>query len=842
VSSLKIGERFGGYEILSFLGKGGMGEVYKARDCEGECDVALKVLSAAFSADADRLSRFKKEAHLLAKLSHPNILTIIDVGTYEETYYIVSEFLEGETLRQRINRGRLSQRAAVECALGITRGLVAAHEQHIIHRDLKPENIFITRDGQVKILDFSLAKLKNPTVPDRVIAEAQTVSVATEPGLIMGTVGYMSPEQAQGRNDILDKHSDIFSFGAILNEMLAGQRAFSGESYIEVLHEIIKEDPPPISTLVESLDPALELLIQHCLEKRPENRPASAHTLVDELTTLSTSVSLSNDAGTESKSSGSQPRLARSSSRTRSNVVTTNVPAFWGRSRLTILALAALTLVIAVVYYSYRQGYFSSAGAGPQVVARAPIDSIAVLPFVDVTGKPGMEYLTDGMTESIINNLSSLRQVTIIARSTVFRYKGQEVDPQTVGREVSVRAVLIGRVQQRNDDLDVSVELVDAKNGQLLWSGTYSRPLSDLIILESKICEDVALRLSLKLSGEESEQIAKHFTENAQAYHLYLRGRYYWNQRTGDDIKKGIDLFEQAITADPNYALAYAGLADSYNVLWVYTSISPQLAHQKAKQAALKALELDELLAEAHTALSSVKFDDEWDFAGAERELKRAIELRPNYAVAYMRLADHLSPLGRHDEALQMIARAQRLDPLSPIINTVAGYTLLKARKYDEAIAQLQKVIDLDKGFFLARMDLRDAYLAKGMYEESIAEEQIASIMAGDSPEESVRKAGLLRRAFKADGPEGYWQKRLELSEQELALQRGLHRALSNTSPYLIATICARLQKTEQAIRWLERADDEHDPYLLYLNVDPEFDYLKFDQRVVGLLQRIGLR
>jgi eukaryotic-like serine/threonine-protein kinase len=841
VSSLKIGERFGRYEILSFLGKGGMGEVYKARDYECGRDVALKVLSAAFSADADRLSRFKKEAHLLAKLSHPNILTIIDVGTYEESYYIVSEFLEGETLRQRMNRGRLPQRTAVECAMGITRGLVAAHEQHIIHRDLKPENIFITMDGQMKILDFSLAKLKNPTLPDRVIAEAQTVSVATEPGLIMGTVGYMSPEQAQGRNDILDKHSDIFSFGAILYEMLAGHRAFSGESYIEVLHAIIKEHPPPISTLVESLDPALEVLIQHCLEKRPENRPASAHTLVAGLTALSASVGLSNGGGTEAKSGGLQPRLARPTSRP-GDVVTAAVPALWARRRLATFALAALTLVLGAVYYSYRQGYFYSAGAGPQVVARVPIDSIAVLPFVDVTGKPGMEYLTDGMTESIINNLSSLREVTIIARSTVFRYKGQEVDPQTVGREVSVRAVLIGRVQQRNDDLDVSVELVDAGSGQLLWSGTYSRPLTDLIILESKICEDVALRLSLKLSGEESEQIAKHFTENAQAYHLYLRGRYYWNQRTGVDINKGIDYFEQAIAADPNYALAFAGLADSYNVLWVYSSISPQSAHQKAKQAALKALELDDLLAEAHTALSSVKFDHEWDFAGAERELKRAIELRPNYAVAYMRLADHLTPLGRHDEALQMIARAQRLDPLSPIINTVAGYTLLKARKYDQAVAQLQKVIDLDKGFFLARMDLRDAYLAKGMYEESIAEEQIASIMAGDSPEESVRKAHLLRGAFKAGGPEGYWQKRLELSERELALQRGLHRALSNTSPYLIATICARLQKSEQAIRWLERAYDEHDPYLLYLNVDPEFDYLEFDQRVVGLLQRIGLR
>ena len=829
--TLDVGGHLGRYEILSHLGKGGMGEVYRALDRELGREVAVKVLHAEFSSDRARLSRFKQEAQSLARLNQPNILTILDVGTHEGSYYVVSELLEGETLHKLLSSRTLSQHDAIGYALKIAQGLIAAHEKGIIHRDLKPENIFVTQDGQVKILDFGLAKLSKFEITSGFDTEGETIPAAlTQQGIVLGTIGYMSPEQAQGKNDRVDYRSDIFSFGAILYEMLAGHPAFRAQSNVETLHAIIKEDPPQLSGINSKIDPAVEQVLRHCLEKRPKERYQSARDLVFDLKMLSAG-SLPAYGGeapisTSVKRSGILSGPAEEIRTRPTSAILTSIRQRLGR---TLVASGMLVLIVFVAGYFY----FTRSN-------NSNIDSIAVLPFVNVGADSDTEYLSDGITESIISSLSHLPNLSVIARSSVFRYKGQQVDPQAAGQQLKVRAVLMGRVVQRGDNLSIDAELVDVSNNHRIWGEQYSRKLSEVIAVPSEISRGISEKLRSTLSGEEKKRVTKNYTENSEAYQLYLKGRYYWNKRTGEDIKKGIQYFDEAIAADPTYALAYAGLAECYNVIWVYTDIPSKEAHQKAKAAALQALKLDETLAEAHSALSTVKADDEWDFAGAENEIRQAIKLNPNYATAYQRNAEHLSPLGRHAEATASMKHAQELDPLSLIINTEVGGMFVEARQYDEGIDEIRKAIELDKSFFLPHFYLREAYLGKGMYEEAIAEDAIAVTLTGGSPDLAAKRTARLKQAYATAGVRGYWQERLNLAKEALKQDHTLPAIVVDTSPYYIASLYARLGENDQAFEWLQKAYDKRDSDIVYFKIAPQFDGLRSDPRAVDLMRRIG--
>ncbi|MGH9366922.1 MAG: serine/threonine protein kinase, partial [Thermoanaerobaculia bacterium] len=523
---LTAGTRFGPYEILAPLGAGGMGEVYRARDTRLGREVAVKVLPASFSQDADRLRRFGQEARAASALNHPNILTIHDVGQQDGAPYVVTELLQGDTLRGHMAAGALAPRRALEHALQIAHGLAAAHERGIVHRDLKPENIFVTRNGRVKILDFGLAKLTEaPGSTSQ--TNLPTAGPATDPGVILGTLGYMSPEQVRGKAS--DARSDIFAFGAILYEMLSGRRAFQGDTAADAMSAILTKDPPELSATNRNISPGLDRAVRHCLEKDPERRFHSAHDLAFDLDALS-------DA------SGAAPQALR--------------PArSWKRMALPIAAAAILALAVAAIWWRRS------------TTTGAALDSIAVLPFVNASKDPETEYLSDGITESIINSLSRLRELRVVARSSVFRYKGRDEDPQKAGRELNARAVVSGKVLQRGDTLSVQADLVDVGNGAQIWGDHYDRKLSDILTVQEEIAKEISEKLRLRLTGEEKEKLKKRYTESTEAYQLYLKGRYEWEKRTAAGLQQSTEFFQKAIEKDPAFALAYAGLADSYAVL-----------------------------------------------------------------------------------------------------------------------------------------------------------------------------------------------------------------------------------------------------------------------------------
>jgi len=606
------GARIGPYEILAPLGAGGMGEVYRARDTRLGRDVAVKVLPAAFSVDPDRLRRFQQEARAASALNHPNILTIYDVGEQEGSPYVVSELLEGETLRERLAGAALPVRKAMDYGIQIAEGLAAAHEKGIVHRDLKPENLFVTKDGRVKILDFGLAKLTRPEASGP-LTEAPTATAGTEPGLVMGTVGYMSPEQVRGQ--AADHRSDIFAFGAILYEMLAGRRAFGGASAADTMSAILKEEPGFAPTHPDA-SPALEQIVRRCLEKSPGERFQSARDLAFALNNLSV-------PGAPSVS----PRVS----------------VRWGR--LALWAVVCVGAVLLVLFY----------GRG-----RKPIDSLAVLPFVNASADPETEYLGDGITESLINSLSRLPNLRVISRASVFRYKGKDQDPGAVARELGVRAVVTGRVTQRGDMLSIGTELVDTRDNRQLWGERYNRKFADVLAVQEEIAKQISENLRLRLTGEEQTRLAKRATANPAAYQAYLKGFHHTRQFTKEGIEKGMEYFRQALALDPKYAPAYAGLAYSYEWLCDWYA-APKEVVPAAMEAARKALELDPSLAEAHWILAWAKFTYDYDWTGAEQEFRRAIELNPADSVARSWYGLCLGALGRFEPGLQEIKRALEL-------------------------------------------------------------------------------------------------------------------------------------------------------------------------------------
>jgi serine/threonine-protein kinase len=837
---LPDGSTLSHYRIVSKIGAGGMGEVYLAQDTKLDRKVALKILPADVAANQDRMRRFVQEAKAAAALNHPNIAHMYEIDESEGTNFIAMEFIDGVTLREKIHRERTELKKLLRYLQHVAEGLAKAHAAGIVHRDLKPENIMITRDGHAKVLDFGLAKLIEPRlvgttqVEDQGDAATAILQQHSKPGLIMGTVGYMSPEQAQGKTNEIDQRSDIFSFGCILFEAATGKKPFEGDSIVKSLHSLIYEPTPQIKELNPSAPTDLQRIIRRCLAKDPDERYQTIKDVAIELKELRREMETGADFDTTvtppstietalTSESGSTNQSTAVRSGSRPSTVSSAEYIVQGLKQYKVsVALALVTLIAGVALLAYFLH------ARNTVVA---IESIAVLPFDNTGSDQDTEYLADGLTESLIYRLSQLPNLKVSPRSVVFHYKGKETDPLKVGRELGVSAVLSGRITQRGNNLNISTELVDVRNNQLLWGERYERKASDLMATQREMAGEIVDKLRLQVSPNE-KALSKHYTESNEAYQLYWKGRFYWNKRTGEGMQKSLEYFQQAIERDPNFALAYSGLADAYDLLAAPDAVGGMPAHEampKAKAAALKALEIDDGLAEAHVSLAHVKYYYDRDWAGAEREYKRAIELNPNYPTAHQWYAVYLMSAGRFDESLAEARRAQELDPLSLPINMTIGWVLLNARQYDQSIEQLRKTLEMDPDFILAHHRLGLAYEQKRMYDEAIAEfRQLGTLSAGNPV-----GVAPLARAYALSG------KRAEAQKTLAELQKLSER--NYVSPASIALIYVALGDKDQAFAWLEKADKERDGSLARLRVDPRFDSLRSDPRFADLAKRVGL-
>src|SRR5437588_4610223 len=708
------GQKVGQYLIEALLGAGGMGEVYLAKDKLGR-KVALKLLTQALNRDESSVARFQQEARTLLALNHPNIVTIYDIGQTDTAYYIASELIEGETLRQRLVKRDIDLQEVLEIANQIASALAAAHMKGIVHRDVKPENVMIRQDGYVKVLDFGIAKLTEQFAAADL--EAPTMrQVHTAEGTVVGTAPYMSPEQARGLT--VDARTDIWSLGVLLYETIAGRTPFSGDTTQDVIDSVLQKAPPPLARYARDVPEALEWIVSKALRKDRAARYQTAAELLVDLKALKKKIEFATSPGSEATGGGALQSTRVPSSDSRTDAPAALVPTSSAEYIVTGIKSHKLAVIICLLVLAA-----GIVGLGAYLHARnteVAIESIAVLPFANQSHDPDTEYLSDGLTESIINSLTELKNLRVIPRSTVFRYKGKE-DSLAAGHELGVRAVLTGRVTQRGDSLIVSAELVDVRDNKELWGVQYDRKLTDLVALQNEITRNVSRKLRARLSGADEQKLAKNYTENVEAYQLYLKGRFYWNKQTEEGFRKGIDYFNQAIRDDPNYALAYAGMSDCYALLSDFGFVPPGEGFPKAKEAATRALAIDEKLAEAHTSLGLVKRDYDWDWSGDEQEFKRAIELNPNYPTAHQWYAVYLSASGRHQEAIAEIKRALELDPLSPLVNSVTARVLYLARRYDEAIEQSRKTIEMDPRFATAYQNLGQSYEQKGMHAEAVA-------------------------------------------------------------------------------------------------------------------------
>jgi eukaryotic-like serine/threonine-protein kinase len=748
---LTPGISLGPYEILAPIGAGGMGEVYKARDQRLEREVAVKVLPEHMARESEALARFEREAKTVAALNHPNILAIHDFAGHEGTFFAVMELLEGETLRSRLARSVPSCQKTVEIAVAVAEGLSAAHTKGIIHRDLKPDNVFLTSDGRVKILDFGLARWMPP--PGSEDTSARTL---TRPGVVMGTVAYMSPEQTRGLP--VGPQSDIFSLGCMLYEMLSGRAAFGRPTSAETIAAILNDDPPRLSGSGRQIPPDLERVVAHCLEKRPQERFQSARDLAFHLRAV-----------------GTQPSAP---------VLSTQPEA---------------------------------------------IDSLAVLPFVNADGNPDTEYISDGITESLINSLSRIPALRVVPRSKAFRYKGQDVNTKKVGRALKVRALLTGKVLQRGENLSVQTELVDAASESQLWGERFQRKMEDIFTVEEEIAEQISEALRLKLTGQDKERLLKRHTQNTEAYQLYLKGRYYWNRRSGDGLKKAIQYFQQAVERDPTYALAYAGVADGFLVLSFFMSNPGMGLAANGKAAALKALEIDPILSEAYTALGVLQCCLDWDWDGGERSLRRAVELKPDYWLAHDHYAMILSALGRHEEAVREIRRGLELEPLSLVVSHHAAWILIRARLYDEAIDRCREAVEFDPTFGTGHYWLGLACGLKGFYDEAIRALETAKRTVG-----ATFATLELARAYAASG-------RTADAHRILAEMQQTFRE-DYAEPLGFAAVYAALGQPDDVFQWLDRAcQDRTGFFAMWINGDPRLDAVRSDPRMKDILRRIGI-
>jgi serine/threonine protein kinase/Tol biopolymer transport system component/Tfp pilus assembly protein PilF len=777
-----LGRTLGRYRIIAALGSGGMGEVYVAEDTQLGRKIALKTLTAHFTMDDERVRRFQQEARAASALNHPNIITIYEIGQVDSRHFIVTEFIEGETLRQRMAKTPMVISEALDVAAQVASALATAHHAGIVHRDIKPENIMLRADGIAKVLDFGLAKLteqKNLTSDSPALFE-------TAPGAVMGTAHYMSPEQARGLP--VDARTDIWSLGIVLFEMVGGRVPFEGATSSDVIASILDREPTTLARYSPEAPTKLEWIVKKALRKDREERYQTAKELLSDLKSLKRRLEFEQDL---ERATNSGPQRIYSA-----------VPAGADHA----------------VFQSQRQS------------SREAVESLAILPLVNKGADPNMDYLSDGITESIINALSKLTQLRVMAWSTVSRYKGKEIDPRDIGRELSVRAVLTGRLMQSGQQLAIKTELVDVMDGFHLWGASYRCQPAEILDIGAEISSAMSEKLLVSLTTEERRQLTKRYTDNVEAYHAYLRGRYCWNKRTDEGVRKAIEHFKQAIDNDPRYALAYCGLADSYLVLGSFgiATMSPRDAFPKARKAILRALEIDDTLAEAHASLAFSLANYDWNWPAAEREFKRCFELKPGYATAHHWYGfTYLAAVGHLDQAIAEARQALKLDPLSLPVSANVGLLLYLARRYDEAIDQLQQTLELDQNFVYSHWQLALAYEQKQMYDEAIARFQRAISLSG----RSELPIALLGHAYAVSGRKS---EALAVLDQLSQLRKQRY-----VSAYRIAAIHAGLQDKDRAFQWLERAYEERDGWLIWLNLDPVMEGISADRRFTDLLHRV---
>ena len=785
------------YRVLEKLGGGGMGVVYKAEDVRLGRFVALKFLPEELSSDPAALERFRREARAASALNHPNICTIHDIGEEKGQVYLVMEFLDGVTLKHRIGGKPLEPELLLDLGGEIADALDAAHGEGIIHRDIKPANIFATRRGHAKILDFGLAKVAGKAASTGTESETRIGSdleQLTSSGAMVGTFAYMSPEQVKAQD--VDARSDLFSFGAVLYEMATGKMPFDGNSSGETCTAILRDEPKPPSQLNPEVSAELEGVIRKALEKNRDLRYQSAADIRTDLRRLKRDT----DPG---RSSASQIWTGQTTNRRRPWLM---VAACW---LLIALAIAGVGLL--------RAGKTSK------------IDSLAVLPFANQYGDAKTDYLSDGITESLIDNLAHVPDLKVKSRHSVFRYKGKDVDVQQVGRDLGVVALVSGRVIPHGDSIEVGAELTDIRDNTQIWGQHYSAKSADIISLQEQIAGDIAGKLRSQLSSTEKQQVTKQGTKDPEAYELYLKGRYEWNKRTPASLAAAIAYFNRAIAKDPGYAMAYLGLADVYGVLPSHGGL-PGEDYPKSNAAARKALELDPTLAQPHADLAANEMEYDFDFAGGEAEYKKALALDPNDATAHQWHAEDLGSLGKTKEALAEAARAHQLDPLSPIVSTAAPHVHLSARQYDDTIELCKRLAAENPTFSVVHQYMALAYWGKGMYLQAIEEWKTYAQLNGDPQE--LEFAVALYEGFKTGG----WKE---------AVQKGIAVRLAQRkngyySPYFIAELYADLGDKEQAFYWLDRAYRERDG-LINLKTDFTLDPIRSDTRFAELVKKVSL-
>jgi serine/threonine protein kinase/Tfp pilus assembly protein PilF len=796
------------YRVGRLIGAGGMGEVYLAEDETLNRKVALKLLPVRFTRDEERVRRFQREARAASALNHPNIITIYEIGQDDSVHYIATEYIEGETLRQRMAARRFTIGEVLDIAIGVTGALAAAHDAGIIHRDIKPENIMLRPDGVVKVLDFGLAKL----------AEPESALKDSSSGAVMGTLLYISPEQA--RNQQPDARSDLYSLGAVLYEMVSGRPPAKGDNFIDIAFAIANEVPQPPSNYASGVPPELDQIILKLLAKDRGNRYASARQLLGDLNTLRRELEFENKLNSlEMQRHVSAPGFEQQPT----VQMTFPIPPgqrfrrLFRDSRLVALTALLLVVLLGIAAYSLvKRSLFADR-----------IDSVAVLPFVNATGNPNSEYLSDGLSDSIMDSLSQLPELQVVARDTAFSYKGKNADPVAVGRELRVHGVVTGRLFQRGNTVIVRASLTDVNRGTQVWGQQYERNLSDVVELQKDLSEEISSQLQPHLTGQERKLLSRGRPESNEAFQLYLKGRYYSSKFNDEEsFRKGINYFNQSIERDPTYALAYAGLASAYFSL-SNLFMPPREAMPRVREAAERALALDDNLAQGHTCLALALVWYDWDFEKGEKEFRRALVLNPNDAYSHMMYGDYLAAMGRFNEAMVEKHRAEQLDPLSVTASWDVGRTLFYAGRYEEAIEQAKHTLDLDSRFpYVYYLQAQIEY------------------RKGDIPQ----ALELMRHAMQLGGHTqllvtnwGMVNARAGNRDEAMRAMAELRSRVAYRLPLFLARIYTALGDNDNAMKNLEMVYSDRSESAVWLKVDPSLDTLRNDPRFIVLIRRVGL-